>query len=612
MFARDLDRHTMKRRPAGLLRRLARDKSGNTLALVAAAMVPLTAMIGSGIDIGRAYMAKTRLQSACDAAALAGRRMMVGDTMTDDVRAEAVKFFNFNFAPGLYQSDAFTPTVTRASVGTVRVTADTQIRTSIMYMFGYDRLPISATCDASQNFVNTDVMLVLDTTGSMLCTPEEGGDCGRNSEISTSRIVALRDATMALYDALAPTQTQLQGAGMRLRYGVVPYSSTVNVGNLIRAANSGYLADSGTYQSRVPIYSTVATTEAQINSADNSDRCRDVAVTLPRSNINWNNAPISANFTRWTNGRCIRVTGQFTLQATSFWTGAYYYQPTTLDVSQFKTGSSSVPLPTRAPGTTTNATAWNGCIIERDTVSTITASSGLTVPANAHDLNVNLIPTSDATRWKPMWPQASYFRATDLVFDRDTITTDGTRGSGFDYAAANLDSCPAEARRLQAWDRTTMLSYVNGLRAEGSTYHDIGMIWGARMLSHAGIFADSPTTFASMPVAKHIIFMTDGELAPSSFTYSSYGVEFMDQRVTGAVDAPQLYARHLQRFRMACNQAKSMNMSVWVIAFGTGLTQDMTDCASNAQQAVSASNRQQLIDRFTLIGQNIGALRLVQ
>jgi Flp pilus assembly protein TadG len=182
MFARDLDRHTMKRRPAGLLRRLARDKSGNTLALVAAAMVPLTAMIGSGIDIGRAYMAKTRLQSACDAAALAGRRMMVGDTMTDDVRAEAVKFFNFNFAPGLYQSDAFTPTVTRASVGTVRVTADTQIRTSIMYMFGFDRLPISATCDASQNFVNTDVMLVLDTTGSMLCTPEEGGDCGRTAK----------------------------------------------------------------------------------------------------------------------------------------------------------------------------------------------------------------------------------------------------------------------------------------------------------------------------------------------------------------------------------------------------------------------------------------------
>ena len=31
---------------------------------------------------------------------------------------------------------------------------------------------------------------------------------------------------------------------MRLRYGVVPYSSTVNVGALIRAANPAYLADS--------------------------------------------------------------------------------------------------------------------------------------------------------------------------------------------------------------------------------------------------------------------------------------------------------------------------------------------------------------------------------
>jgi hypothetical protein len=79
-----------------------------------------------------------------------------------------------------------------------------------------------------------------------------------------------------------------------------------------------------------------------------------------------------------------------------------------------------------------------------------------------------------------------------------------------------------------------------------------------------------------------------------------------------ASNCPDLYNRHLQRFRMACNQARGLNMSIWVIAFGTTLTQDMIDCASNANQASTASNRQQLIDRFTQIGQNIGALRLVQ
>ena len=36
-----------------------------------------------------------------------------------------------------------------------------------MRMFGFATLPLNVTCDAQLNFVNTDVMLVLDVTGSM-------------------------------------------------------------------------------------------------------------------------------------------------------------------------------------------------------------------------------------------------------------------------------------------------------------------------------------------------------------------------------------------------------------------------------------------------------------
>src|SRR3954464_6733616 len=239
--------------PAGFLRRLASDARGNTLAIVGAALVPLAGMIGSGVDMSRAYMAKTRLQSACDAAALAGRRVMQNDTLDATVTNEAVRFFNFNFPQRLYSTATFTPAVTRPSTGTVRVTASTTIPTSIMKIFGFTSLPLSGTCDASLNFVNTDVMLVLDTTGSM------DNDVNDNvtSTDSARKITALRDAVMALYDQLAPTQTQLQAAGMRLRYGVVPYSSTVNVGALIRAANASYISDSVTYQSRVANYNTL-------------------------------------------------------------------------------------------------------------------------------------------------------------------------------------------------------------------------------------------------------------------------------------------------------------------------------------------------------------------
>ena len=57
-----------------LLARLLHDHKGNVLAIVGAGLVPLTIMIGSGVDLSRAYMAKSKMQSACDAASLAARR----------------------------------------------------------------------------------------------------------------------------------------------------------------------------------------------------------------------------------------------------------------------------------------------------------------------------------------------------------------------------------------------------------------------------------------------------------------------------------------------------------------------------------------------------------
>jgi len=90
----------MRGRRTGLLARLARDIAGNTLAIMAASLIPLTAMIGSGVDMSRAYLAQNRLQQACDAAALAGRRVMTDGTANSTVTAEATKLFNFNFAQG--------------------------------------------------------------------------------------------------------------------------------------------------------------------------------------------------------------------------------------------------------------------------------------------------------------------------------------------------------------------------------------------------------------------------------------------------------------------------------------------------------------------------------
>lgn len=572
----------------GVLSRLARDKKGNTLAIVGAALIPLTAMIGSGVDMSRAYMAKARLQSACDAAALAGRRVMTGDQMSQAVTDEALRFFNFNFQQGMYQTAAFTPAVSRSGPGTIRVAASTTIPTTIMRLFGYTTLPLDVTCDASLNYVNTDVMLVLDTTGSM--DESLGG---------TRKIVALREAVMALYDALAPTQAQLEAAGMRLRYGIVPYSSTVNVGALLDPA---HIANQVEYQTRVPIYVQSQTTQTINNT--NSTTCNSYRQDPPVENVTF---PVTGRTVSYANGTCTVTTRQYDRTATATF-GFWYYQPAEQSTAGYKTFSNNVALPTRTPGTTETAEVWNGCIEERATTSAINPNSGMAIPGQAADLNINLVPDSDETRWRPQWAQVEYFRGDA----GGNLTNEASRvGARYDQIAGE-PACPAAARRLQGWTRDAMQTYVNSLRAEGSTYHDIGMIWGARMISNGGVFADSADQFANMPVARHIIFMTDGELAPSNLTYSAYGVEYMDRRITGNGAANAQHGRHMQRFRMICNAARSLNAQIWVIAFGTNLTAELRQCASSNDHASTSGDRAQLIQRFTEIGQNIGALRLTR
>jgi len=59
------------------------------------------AMIGGGVDVSRAYMAKTQLQAACDAGVLAGRRAMnLSGEYEDAERERANRMFDVNFSIG--------------------------------------------------------------------------------------------------------------------------------------------------------------------------------------------------------------------------------------------------------------------------------------------------------------------------------------------------------------------------------------------------------------------------------------------------------------------------------------------------------------------------------
>ena len=234
--------------PFGLLRRLAKDKSGNTLALIAAAIIPLLGLVGGGIDIGRAYIASSRLQAACDAGVLAARKELgteaaVTGSISSEVAEVGQRFFNLNFRSGSYGSENRDFVMTLEEDFAISGDAEVDVPTSIMGIFGFDRIPVSVDCQALLSVNNIDIMMVLDVTGSMRHT-NEGDSASRIESLKT----VVRNFHAQLEAAKAPDN--------EIRYGFVPYATNVNVGHLLE---DSWVTESWTYQSRLPAGSTTET-----------------------------------------------------------------------------------------------------------------------------------------------------------------------------------------------------------------------------------------------------------------------------------------------------------------------------------------------------------------
>lgn len=86
--------------PASWVRDMARDAVGSILPLAAMGFVVLAAIVGGGVELSRAYKAKIRLQSACDAGVLAGRRSVSHSGFDADALVEANTYFASNSGTG--------------------------------------------------------------------------------------------------------------------------------------------------------------------------------------------------------------------------------------------------------------------------------------------------------------------------------------------------------------------------------------------------------------------------------------------------------------------------------------------------------------------------------
>ncbi|MCX8476896.1 MAG: Tad domain-containing protein [Sphingomonas sp.] len=661
------------------LTRLARDTRGNTLALMAIALIPLAGMVGGGVDISRMYIVKTRLQHACDAGALAGRKMMGGGSWSANTyaaRGEAERFFDANYNPNAYGTTLEQPAQRRSfteSAGKVTGNARAIVPMTIMRIFGKTSTTLTVTCDAEMRLPNTDVMFVLDTTGSMRWCPNGDSSCNGNS---SSRIAALRKSVKCFYQIVARLDvpdvdcdgdepTGGTGNQVQIRFGFVPYSTNVNVGRLLP---NDYLVDEWEYQTRkanlaVPPQSTTTYWETYGGGSISQGNCLSfmkneafgtftptplnsggpnptptVVSSFPHDGVasDSNNGEWGWSGASDRNGNdksCRRRrTDTTTYYVEKFASWTYNQLPVT--VSGLKAGGSTWnnsftwPVGDTAIGNdVTNSTiTWSGCIEERETEPTTDYDP---IPSTALDLDIDMVPNSDESRWKPALPRLIFTRSST---DGSEYNANSWGGSWYgtwgwnvapettsnDYRNGSTFFCPTEARKLQAWtDASIFQGYVNSLNPDGNTYHDIGIIWGARLMSPTGIFkAENATAPNGGEIERHMIFMTDGDTNANDYDYAAYGLPFFDHRQTPANPTKaQLDEQVNLRFLAICNWVKNKNITLWVINFGEGQSQDTKDrleaCAAEGRY-FSAADSTALQQTFKSIADQISQLRLTK
>lgn len=635
--------------------RLRRDDGGNTLGIAAISLVLLLAAVGAGVDMSRAYMTKTNLQAACDSGVLAGRRALskTGTYGTDE-KAKASKMFNFNMHASQTQSKNVSFETVSHDDGSVTGTASATMPTAIMSLFDLGDMTLNVDCSAELQMASADVMFVLDVTGSMAGTKIQG----------------LRDAVREFHKTVAAAVINKDETV--IRYGFVPYSMTVNA-SALTAANvpegwvqmpASWFADQTLYQTRVAVFDTTyyransptagGTTEETYGSAISSSNCTNygkntypsgsggtpvagggpaptATTSTAYSYKSWTKTGKSGNtdigtckrnkqvttttynptpvyqFSKWrhkaatvdTSGLVVNGSRQLikTLATTNYVPTQGEYDMRAL-AKLYNTADTSLPAP--------SSYAWSGCLEERATVVNYAMNP---VPDGAKDLNINEQPVDadNGTKWKPYWGTMEYNRGT-------TATVDGGSYSSL------TEYCPAPMREfteVDTHDATTVPSwldtYLNNLVAVGGTYHDIGMIWGARLASTRGMFAENVLDGDRNSVSRHVIFMTDGVMEPSSGSYNAYGIEDIDHRIapsgSGSGANSVLSNYHTNRFLAACQKAKEEGYTIWVISFGTAITTAMKTCSSG-ERAYFASNTTELKNAFRYIAGQVADLRI--
>jgi Flp pilus assembly protein TadG len=620
--------------------RLGRDSRGSTSAMVAAAFVPVIISIGGAVDLGRAYVIKSQLQTAVDSAALAAAqscktKVVGGQTVADtsDAVPQADAYFDNNFGIGYMGATGRTLTKTEMCTGTNFMRVALNVEATMPYSFariaGFTSTTISAAAvaETSASPATIEAVMVLDVTGSM--TSALG---------SSTRIQALRDAAKDFVDVLYQADENKNKASLAI--GVVPYNITVNLGAFgTSRVGTTVEAMTGFTDAATPAnvrWAGCVRSDPTITNMSNDINVQDAGAWDIRSDIrgfNGSTAPQLRPFLYYPSWIKKNIAATAANKADP--ANTYYQEAALTTGPSFQDGRYKFSATAATNDTLASSQAYR--LFYWDAYSGLNSGSG-----NASN---DVIVRSDtggyydptaagngrtAANWKVNTARIPRWSST-YVDGGTTISDYPVAGA---YGVTNLTAkspnqqCPAAINPI-AYGKT-MSSHKNwidtnivAMKPGAGTIHHAGMIWGYRMLQNTFAFPRTNTT--TKAPKRVILFMTDGNYEFADWStnatersqwgegmYSLYD-RIMDKRLTTSSDPEVVQTQSSLRFSKVCQAAKNEGASVYVVALAISDTtsDNMFSACAPGDKYKKAATAAQLREAFQAIAREIVDLHLV-
>jgi Flp pilus assembly protein TadG len=641
-------------RLADLLHRFRKDERGVFLVVFAVLGLVLIATSGAVVDFTRIQQARTKAQTALDAAALAlsGQVGKTGVT-ADTLKAQAQLLLTERVADTTVTATVETAVPDKEN-GKLTLTASVIIPTYFVQLVGVKSVKANMLSEVTRSSHNLEVAVAADLTysmtGSVTCAVGETGPC--------TRLTALKSALATTIDLLV----QADQSPTYSKMAIAPYSNGVNVGTFADEVRGAIIGGK--------TISNVTGTSGSIRTISAISKANPAVVTT------------TANH-GFANGDFIYVGGVAGGQFTGIAEGIYKVSPNGTSLNSFKL--------LKADGTNFSTSGYSGTYtsnsgkVVKCANSTCKVVSSTTTSHGFENTDIVLIKSSGATYFNDKYIEVSektsstfvpkgvspltanimgtggtayctkygcqYYRftnsnntfttvePTECAVERTTETnayldtSPMTAPVGIQYAPSNgvyysgyptLEACPTSAIQPLTSNIDTLKALVTGFQPQGSTAGHIGLAWAWYMLSPdftGGVpswptspISAKPAAYLDDDTVKVIILMTDGEFN----TMYDYGVPsenaaFVDSSKKSTNNA---FKTSLEQAEELCLEIKKAKYGITIYTIGFGISAGspgdtmLSECASDTTKYKTASDSATLTAAFQEIADELSNLRV--